>query len=68
LLIMLIFFGPIISMLFFSVLVGFLLKRQSKRTVVLFSVIFVFCIYFVFIKLLKMPFEMGLVEKMIRGF
>ncbi len=68
LLIMLFLFGPVISMFIFSVLVGFVLKRQSRKSVVLFSIIFVLCIYFVFISLLKMPFQMGLVEKMIRGF
>lgn len=65
LLIMLFFFGLIISMFVFSILSGYTLKRQAKKSMVLFSVIYVIGVYFVFVMVLKMPFDRGLVFDLI---
>jgi len=53
-------FGLVIAILVFSLLSGFILKRQDVRSVFLFSAINTFVFYIVFIVLFKMAFPQGM--------
>jgi hypothetical protein len=66
LIILLYFFGPVIAMLGFTFLVCMVLKRYTLTSMVLFSIIWVGSIYFVFVVLLKIPFDRGIIFDMLR--
>jgi hypothetical protein len=68
LLILLVIFGPFISMLVFSVLAGFALKRQTPRNMVLFSVVYTIFVYLIFVVILKMPFDRGFIFDLMLGY
>ncbi len=59
--VMLLLFGLPISMFVFCLLACYALKRQTKKSVILFSVIYAVCLYIVFAVLLQIPFDRGLI-------
>jgi ammonia channel protein AmtB len=65
-LILLYLFGPFIAMLVFSILAGVTLKRQTLRTLILFSAVFVGFVYFIFVVIVKLPFDNGIIFDMVR--
>lgn len=58
-------FGLVIAILIFSLLSGLALKRQSLRSVYIFSFINTFIFYFVFLVLFKMAFPRGVFFRML---
>ena len=66
LLIFLYLFGSFIAMLAFCILACIGLKRQTRRSIVLFSVGYTIIIYVSFVVLLKMPFDRGIIFEMLR--
>ena len=65
LLLLLYAFGPFIAILVFSILTCFVLKRQTPRNMILFSIINTFAIYYIFVVLFKISFQRGLVFRML---
>jgi hypothetical protein len=55
------FLGSIAAMFIFSILVCIVLKRQTLSGLILFSVVWTGILYFIFVVLLKIPFEHGFI-------
>jgi hypothetical protein len=66
-LIFLYLFGPLIAMFVFSILACIGLRRQTLRSLILFSIVFVGIIYFIFVVILKLPFDKGLLFELMGG-
>ena len=58
-------FGPFVAILVFSVLACFVLKRQTWRSIVLFSIITTTAFYYVFVVLFKISFQRGIIFRML---
>jgi hypothetical protein len=65
LLLMVFLFGPFIAVLVFSILACFNFKRQTMRSIVLFSVIFTIVFYVIFVRIFKIPFARGEIFEML---
>jgi hypothetical protein len=61
-------FGVLIAMLAYSVVSCMFIKRQTWKGIILFSVFYVAAIYLVFVILLKMPFDRGIIFDKIAGY
>lgn len=59
-------FGPLISMLGFSILACNVLNRQTRWNRILFSFGFVIVVYLIFVVVMKMPFDRGFFFEMLR--
>jgi hypothetical protein len=60
-------FGVLIAMLVYSFFGCLALKRQTWKGITLFSVFYVAAVYFVFIVVLKMPFDSGIIIDLVLG-
>lgn len=65
-LILLFVFGSLIAVLAFSILASFVLKRQTPQGAVSFSIIYTIAFYVVFVVLLKMQFDRGIIFELLR--